>query len=75
MKKGVCLKCGSSDVYHAPNGARLEWRSGRSTFSEATCDTYVCTKCGYFEPYVSLRGDDPKRVDDIQANWRKVGKP
>lgn len=72
MKNGVCLKCGAAEVHHAPKGSRLVWRSGRSTFGDATCDTYVCVKCGYFERYVSLRGDDPRRVDDIKANWKKV---
>ncbi len=72
MKKGVCLKCGTAEVFQAPNGTRLVWRSSRATYGDANCATYVCTKCGYLEQYVSLKGDDPQRVEDIKTHWRKV---
>ena len=60
MKKGVCPKCGSTDVVaiekpivtHGMTGNILREHIPRSLFKEAALEHYVCKHCGYLERYI-----------------------
>ena len=73
MTKGLCPKCGATDVRTGPDLAKKGFRGGLSyipiTFwSYALLDHYVCLTCGYVESYVGEESKLPK----IGDKWRKV---
>lgn len=76
MRKGICPKCNSNDVYKMTNG--IHPGSGRghiyirtSSVTHATdAEHFICTSCGYFEAY-SL---DREKLNDVVLNWEKVNK-
>lgn len=72
MKKGKCIKCSSSNVYRADRGIggndcillkSLSWSSVTSSYM-----TYICTDCGYYENYISNKGD----LEKVKGIWEKV---
>lgn len=77
MRKGICPKCGSSEVY---SGADVQvktngWgmnaipiKKGFLDPSMAALDNYVCAQCGYVESYIS----DSKKLKEITQNWSRV---
>ncbi len=70
MKKGVCPKCQSKEVY---SGASVKSKSGLhhsntipvTTFREAVLDNYVCGQCGYVESYIAKEKD----LAAIKKRW------
>lgn len=70
VRRGVCSKCVSMEVYRHPNGTQLSLRGGRA-FVDTYFDTCLCLDCGYTEFYANLKGSgiDP---NEIRANWKKA---
>jgi predicted nucleic-acid-binding Zn-ribbon protein len=72
VEKGVCPKCGSSEVYRRRGGMA----SSHGVFLLLSLlryleiDTYVCTNCGYIENYTA----DKYRLPEIVCNkkWEHV---
>jgi len=70
MKKGVCPKCQSKEVY---SGASVSMKSGMSHsntipvtgFRMAALDNYVCGQCGFVESYVAKEKD----LAAIRKKW------
>ncbi len=62
MKKGICPKCQSKEVY---SGTRLSKKSGfynsntipLSGLRSAVLDNFVCGNCGYLESYIAKERD------------------
>jgi predicted nucleic-acid-binding Zn-ribbon protein len=73
MKKGLCPKCGSREVY---DGSGVSGKSGMNfsntipitSLSNAKLDNYVCFICGYVESYVA----SPKDLAKIEKKWPLV---
>jgi len=73
MKKGVCPKCNSREVY---SGTRVKNKAGMNFsntipltgLSTATLDNYVCGRCGYVESYIAKEKDLAK----IERKWPLV---
>ena len=75
MKNGQCPKCKSSNVFKSKDGfsmgghsVTLAIFSGSLGSMPASCDSYVCTECGYFENYIISKD----RLQEVQKNWTKV---
>ncbi len=74
MKKGICPKCTSAEVF---SGADLMLKKGPfgsnaipiGLTSIAALDNYVCISCGYVESYIS----DPDKLIEIAGKWDKAG--
>jgi predicted nucleic-acid-binding Zn-ribbon protein len=71
MKKGVCLKCGSRNVYSAEQGVFTRTHHGVpiTAWTTASLTYYVCVDCGYVEHYIA----DPSSLTKITQKWNKVG--
>jgi predicted nucleic-acid-binding Zn-ribbon protein len=73
MKKGVCPKCQSKEVY---SGAKVSPKSGWnnsntipvSGLRTAALDNYVCGSCGYVESYIARDKD----LAVIRKKWEVV---
>jgi ribosomal protein S27AE len=73
MRKGICPKCGSSEVY---SGADLPSvvinRESNSIpitrWGNATLENYVCGGCGYVESYLHNQVDLKK----VRETWPRV---
>jgi predicted nucleic-acid-binding Zn-ribbon protein len=63
MRKGICLKCGSKEVYqcYVPaygGGIRWEGCNHINLTTQWSCEptrewvSYICTNCGYYENYI-----------------------
>lgn len=73
MKKGICPKCNSREVFSNKN---LRFKSGSynsntiplSFFRSVALDNYVCTQCGYLESYIS----DSAALERIRGMWEWV---
>jgi hypothetical protein len=72
MKDGVCVKCGSHDVY--TNSGRLMKRGPFGVgampvtfWSVSAMTAYVCGRCGYMERYLDLEG----RMT-VRRKWKPV---
>ncbi len=73
MKKGICPKCGSQNVYSATD---LPLKGGPfgsnsipiSLTSMSPLDNYVCTDCGLVESYVA----DSYDLKEIARKWDLV---
>jgi predicted nucleic-acid-binding Zn-ribbon protein len=76
MKRGICPKCGSTEVYA---GTNVSFKSG--TYSSnaipvtfwhyAPLDNYVCADCGYVESYIA----DVAQLERIRENWPMAIEP
>jgi predicted nucleic-acid-binding Zn-ribbon protein len=70
MKKGVCPKCQSKEIY---SGAQVSMKSGWnknntipvSGFKAAALDNFVCGECGYVESYIAKEKD----MAAIRKKW------
>lgn len=85
MKKGVCPKCGSTEVYHYyyPDQwlGGIQWGGGESGFIRINTnergigtvqwDSYLCTECGFFEHYI-LDKKLREVIKDPKSGWVKV---
>lgn len=82
MKKGLCPKCGSSDIYsgaHVPvkrgnyGSNTIPLSMGSAIWSGgAALDNYVCGACGYVESYIADAGS----LREIRRKWPRVnGQP
>ncbi len=73
MKHGKCPKCGSTQIYTAPD---LPLKSGPfgnnaipiSLTSMAALDNYVCAECGWVEHYIT----DPNMLKKVARKWTPV---
>jgi len=73
MKKGVCPKCQSKEVY---GGTKFSPKSGWnnsntipvSGLGTAALDNYVCGNCGYVESYIAKEKD----LAAIRRKWDLV---
>ncbi|UNC91326.1 hypothetical protein [Candidatus Contubernalis alkaliaceticus] len=75
MRKGICPKCNSQEVY---SGENISFKKGPYSIntihmggvlgSQAALDNYVCCECGYVESYIS----HPKDLKKISVQWEKV---
>ena len=80
MRKGICPKCGSTEIYHfcMPHvGGGLGWERYLNIKvqwgEKATLnwDTFLCTNCGYFENYLNDR-ELLESVKNPENQWVKV---
>ena len=73
MRKGVCPKCQSKEVY---GGTKIRPRSGWHNsntvpvtgLKAAALDNYVCGSCGYVESYIAKEKD----LAEIKKKWDLV---
>lgn len=73
MKRGVCPKCNSTNVY---DGSQLPFKKGSysqyaikiSAAFAAALNRYVCVDCGYVESYVA----SPTKLKRISETWPRV---
>jgi predicted nucleic-acid-binding Zn-ribbon protein len=75
MKRGVCPKCGSVEVYRGPFGLdRLAGGLGESgqlvvgATMGPLLTSYLCAGCGYVERYV----EDPSDLKTIMETCERV---
>ena len=73
MKRGVCVKCGSREVYASETGERMTEQHGVpvSGNSVAPVRYYSCTNCGYTETYIT----DSSFWTKIEKRWNRVAGP
>jgi hypothetical protein len=75
LKTGTCPVCGSKEVYtdkgQTKRGERMVlivtgWKS-------YFLDTYICCNCSHFEEHIPEKEfKNPKILEKIKANWKKV---
>jgi predicted nucleic-acid-binding Zn-ribbon protein len=73
MKKGMCPRCQSKEVY---SGASISGKSGLhqnntipiTSFTTAVLDNFVCGQCGYVESYIAKEKD----LARIKRKWPLV---
>ncbi|HRH46781.1 MAG TPA: hypothetical protein PKY82_34365 [Pyrinomonadaceae bacterium] len=76
MKKGICVKCGSSSICTAEMGFQQDnytLKLGDSMFSETVfvkSHDYICTECGYYEQYIEDKGNLKKIAELAAGNIR-----
>jgi predicted nucleic-acid-binding Zn-ribbon protein len=73
MRKGVCPKCQSKEVYHGTKvGLKSGWNNSNTIpvtgLKAAALDNYVCGGCGYVESYVAKEKD----LTSIKKKWELV---
>jgi len=73
MKKGVCPKCQSKEVYGGGKAAKSSGFQNSNTipvtgFRAASLENYVCGRCGYVESYIAKEKD----MAAIKKKWRIV---
>jgi predicted nucleic-acid-binding Zn-ribbon protein len=63
MKRGICPKCSSSDVYRHNHPQDYRCVIGRGYFTTgSSIHEYICASCGYVESYMSSKKDIEKVV-------------
>lgn len=70
MKRGICPKCGATEIYA---GTEVFNKSGSYSvntipvtfWNYAPLDNYVCGECGYVESYIA----DAHQLRRIRENW------
>lgn len=81
MRKGVCPKCGSTEIYHSyiPHvGGGIGWERYliiKVQWGETATldwDSYLCANCGYFENYIIDKEILNKTIKDPKNTWEKV---
>ncbi|MDQ5826760.1 MAG: hypothetical protein M3441_21475 [Chloroflexota bacterium] len=83
MKDGICVKCGSDEVYFDPVAGDLvriantdaalnviPVKRGFFGSSVAVLDNYVCGRCGYVESYIL----DNRKLQQIVENWTRAAR-
>lgn len=74
MKKGLCPKCGSREVY---SGTDISFKRGMNNSNTiplgsmnwpAPLDNYVCASCGYLESYLAREKD----LEAVRKKWPLV---
>ena len=65
MKNGTCVKCNSSNVYHKENELNTITLNGAKVGSKS----FICTDCGYSEPYIT----DKEALKKIVLRAEKLG--
>ncbi len=74
MKKGLCPKCGSREVY---SGADISFKRGMNNSNTiplggmsmpAPLENYVCGACGYLESYLYREKD----LEAVRKKWPLV---
>ena len=83
MKNGICIKCGSKEVYHTTDGAQYSLAVNSRWRPIMEFENYLCTECGYLETYYCFDPPDLKekwkktyneRIEGIKEHWTKVSK-
>lgn len=84
MRKGVCPKCGSTEIYHSADpktGGGIGWgedpgfirfKSKWGNDGTNGFETFLCAHCGYFENYIIDRGVLEQAIKDPANRWTKV---
>lgn len=62
MRRGICIKCGSEEVYKQEHYVVRIKR-----FLQVPRVIYACADCGYTEQYI-----EDHRVSDIRQSWIHV---
>ena len=75
MKNGLCLKCGSREIYRrGPDNygtnEKIVVKAGFVTKGAAP-DKYVCLGCGYLESYLPLE----ENAEMVREHWQRVAEP
>jgi predicted nucleic-acid-binding Zn-ribbon protein len=83
LKDGLCVKCGSNEVYFDPVAGDLVTigntnaalnvipvKRGFFSSSVAVLDNYVCGRCGYVESYIL----DNRKLQEIVQNWTRAAR-
>jgi len=86
MRTGICLKCGSADVFSCKvsnQGGGVHYSSEhpfvlrlRNTYSwrgVENWETCLCANCGYFENYIMDMDSISKVVDSSDSIWKRIG--
>jgi predicted nucleic-acid-binding Zn-ribbon protein len=73
MRKGVCPKCQSKEVYRGTKvGLKSGWNNSNTIpvtgLKASALDNYVCGACGYVESYVAKEKD----LAAIRKKWELV---
>lgn len=73
MRKGVCPKCQSREVYcGAKVGMKSGWNNSNTIpvtgLKAAALDNYVCGSCGYVESYIAKEKD----LAAVRKKWELV---
>ena len=79
MRKGLCPKCNSTEIYHgvqsplhAGDGLVHAEASDDKRHANLMLDAYVCNNCGYVELYVAPDNMEQLSVVRHDKNWIKV---
>lgn len=72
MKKGKCLKCGSSEIYTTDNGVELSVGINSRKRGNFIFTNYICMKCGYTETYLNF--EPPSSLTENITNEKKRAK-
>lgn len=64
MRNGICLKCGSDEIYKKKTGGQYAIAVG---FWGTNFMIYTCADCGYCEQYI-----EGKRLPQIKTKWTPV---
>lgn len=71
MKKGVCPKCQSKEVYMSegyPHQREMITVSGTAFVKAVPPDRYACVSCGFVEFYLNSE----EQFKEIREAWTKV---
>jgi len=73
MRKGVCPKCQSKEVYQGTKiSPKAGWNNSNTIpvtgLKTAALDNYVCGSCGYVESYIAKEKD----LAVIRKKWPLV---
>ena len=72
MKKGKCLKCGSSEIYTTDNGTEISIGINSRNRGNFLFTNYICMKCGYMESYLNF--EPPAALTENIMNEKKRAK-
>jgi hypothetical protein len=74
MRSGTCPKCEAPTVYRRQRGIGIGGSGGTVhvqtswVTTPSPVESYICTRCGYFENYVV----DDKKMAEVVNTWEKV---
>ncbi len=73
MKNGICINCGSQEVFKSINGIisgdkHVFVRNLSKLTSRTNKMTYICTACGYYQNHII----DQDILNKVKAKWEKV---
>lgn len=72
MKKGICSKCNSPEIYHQEgniHSPEIVTLKGKVFGKGVAPDKYICISCGYLEYYLPINEENAKL---IRENWKRL---